>query len=84
MKLHVLFMQRKEAYLGEYAPEVLDAVTEFQAEENEELLLGLLNRHSGKLKDEAVGLAWVTLDVSGNEIRRRLVLNEKVIPAKIV
>lgn len=86
MKLHVLFMQRKEAYYGEHAPEALEILTEFQAEENEEVMVDLLKKHQTELEkeDEVLGIAWLTLEVNGVAIRDRLVPAERAIPAKVV
>jgi len=36
MKIHVLFGQRKEEYVGQFAPEAIDAIDEFALDKNPE------------------------------------------------
>ena len=70
MILKVLFVQRKESYPGQYAPEAVAITDEFSEEENprcfdEECIAALTN-----LADEICGHAVVEIEVDQDAIRR--------------
>lgn len=81
MRLYVLFAQRRESYSGELAPEAIAAVTEFTAEENYELMSGLLDEHKAILGSDVVAINWVSVDVDAAAIRDRLLPAERPIKA---
>lgn len=83
MKLYVLFAQRRESYNGEFAPEAVTSVTEFQAEEQPELMRGLLDEHRALLGEDVVAINWISMDVDAAAIRGRLLPVERPIKAVI-
>lgn len=66
MLLHVLFGQRKEAYEGEYAPEALNVMTEYDYAENPQWLLDKLDRESKEKHWESVKI--VKIEISLKEL----------------
>lgn len=71
MKIHVLFMQRKEGYPGEFGPEAVAAIDEFTLDENPAAWNAEMNLQREKNKQSAVGFAEVQIRVDQDEIRRR-------------
>lgn len=85
MKLYVLFAQYKESYPGELAPDALEAVTEFQVEDNSNLMPDLLSEHSKKLEYQGIAaLGWISLEVDSDAIRGRLLPVERPLKAKVL
>lgn len=82
MKLHVLFAQRKERYPGEYAPESLACMTEYEQDENPEYLPA--EQAKAEASGEFRSTAVVTLEFSGKELERLLNPTTVVLPAAIV
>lgn len=71
MLLKVLFIQRKESYEGEFAPEPLVVVDEFTHEENPEWFEKKCGEELAALSGEILGHAVVDIDVDQDELRRR-------------
>lgn len=82
MKLHVLFAQRKERYPGEYAPESLTCMTEYEQDENPDYLPA--EQEKAEASGEFRSTAVVTLEFSGKELERLLNPTPAVLPAAIV
>jgi hypothetical protein len=82
MKVYVLFAQRKERYEGQHGIETLAVADEYGSEDNPDWI------HDTKVESEATGefqaLAVVTLEVPEIEIRKRLMPEDRPIPAKVV
>lgn len=83
MRVHVLFAQRVENYNGEFAPEALEIATEFQTDENEDLLGLLQDEHEPQVGKEFVAIKWVQFDVDAAKIRSLLIGNP-LITARLV
>lgn len=69
MDLHVLFLQRKERYEEEYAPEAIACWDEYSVCENHE---GFVEDIESKKKDyasEAAGFALIRISIDGNKVR---------------
>lgn len=73
MRLFILFAQRVERYEGEYAPEALDAVTEFMVEENDGLMGEIESGYKPLVGKDFVAIKWLRFDVSASEIQKHLV-----------
>lgn len=71
MLLHVLFMQRKESYPEEFAPEVVLAIDERTLAENPEHWEAEVATKKIAHKDDAAGFAELTISIDGDEVRRR-------------
>ena len=72
MTIKALFVQRKEDYEGQYAPELQFAIDEFTHEENPEPLEDAIEQIQEALKSgNFLGFAIVDIDVDQDEIRRR-------------
>ena len=83
MKIHLIIGQRKERYLGEYAPEVLDAMDEYGNDENSgEWIDGKMKEHKADESFEAVEV--VTVEVPISKIMERLRPNNKPIATTVV
>lgn len=82
MKLHVLYAQRKEHYLGEYAPEVLAAIDENGQSENPEYMSAEKNKAIASGEFESVVV--VTLEVNGAKIMEMLRPAKQVLPTEII
>ena len=83
MFLHVLFMQRRETYEGEYGPEALCSVDEFILEENPAAWAAKVADAKVANKDEAAGFAEVVIEVNGDVIRRRCLGDDRPIKGAI-
>ncbi len=81
MKVHVLFGQRIEQYAGEYAPECIAVMSEWDLDENPEYLA------SEKTKADATGeferTEVIALDVSDKAIMERLRPSTVLIAASV-
>ena len=62
MKLDILFAQRKCSYPGEYAPEALQVVTEFDYGENPDFIEGKLEDAKADSEFISASIIEVTLD----------------------
>lgn len=72
MTLKVLFIQRKEQYEGQHAPEVFAAVDEYSYEEKHHWFLEKIgNADNEKVRGEFEGIAVIDIEVDQDEIRRR-------------
>lgn len=69
MDLHVLFMQRKERYEGEYGPEVLTAWDEYCVYENPEGFEKELETQKMAYEKQAAGFALIKIRVNGDKVR---------------
>ncbi len=70
MKVHVLFGQRKERYLGEYPPEALACATEADFDENPAYLRDELTKHQTSGDFESVRI--VDLNINGAKLMELL------------
>jgi hypothetical protein len=68
MNIHILVGQRKAAFAGEYATEVIAAIDENGADENPEFLLNALEEN----RPEFEAITIVVVQVSNAEIDKRL------------
>lgn len=83
MILKVLFIQRKESYTGEYAPEAQYCATEFDLEENSAIFDEAVKDILSSLKDDIAGWAIVDVEVPQEQIRNICLNNQRVV-GKIV
>ena len=82
MKLLVLMAQRHCRYPGQYGPEALAGMTEFEVSDNPTHLPKLLARHR---KDPDIASAEIiTLEVDGDEVGRRLFPTQDPLTAQIL
>jgi hypothetical protein len=84
MRLYVLFAQRRESYSGEFLPEALESVTEFQIDENPDLLPGLLHEHQAKLGNEIEAINWVSLEVDASAVKAKIIPHQRSLKATVV
>lgn len=82
MDLLVLIGQRKERYVGEYAPEALAVIDGIGDEENPDYMRDELQKQTESGDFDA--LSVVRLNVSDNAIREALYPALKSIPATVV
>lgn len=85
VNLHVYFIQRKESYPGQYAPEAMAIADEYTMDENpeylEEQILGVKNSVGmGAIAGDAV----VVIKVDQDTIRRRCFPSEGAIKGEVV
>jgi hypothetical protein len=66
MILKVIFVQRQERYEGQYAPEAMECMTEFDYEENPEYLDDKLKEY--QRNDNFVAANIVDINVNENKI----------------
>lgn len=69
MKIHVLFMQRREDFDGEFPPEPILVWDEYSREENPEGFAIDVEEAKSQHAEVAVGFAIETIDVDGAKIR---------------
>jgi len=69
MDLHVLFMQRKERYEGEFGPEALVCWDEYTIHENPEGFEKEVDQQKDAFKNDAAGFALVKISVDGEKVR---------------
>lgn len=69
MDLHVLFMQRKERYEGQYGPEALVCWDEYCIDENPEGFEAAVAQQKRLSKDDAAGFAMVKITIDGDKVR---------------
>lgn len=83
MLLYVLFVQRKENYAGEHAPEATICMDEYSMEESHD---EVWQPELDKLKDDKSVLKaeWLSFKVSQDEIRRRLIPQEVSLKAELI
>jgi hypothetical protein len=79
MKLHVVFAQRKEHYEGEFAPEVVAAVTEYEYDDNPDYLEDQLE----KAKHDPDFAAVRLIDVEIEADIRKLLLEVPSVVGKV-
>lgn len=82
MKLHVLFGQRKERYTGEYAPEALACMSEYDHDDNPEYLAG--EQANADASAEFRSTAVVTFEFSREQLERILNPVPAVLTAAVV
>lgn len=70
MKVHVLFAQRREDYEGQYAPECLEVMSEWDAEDNPEYLIGKKTEADATGEFERTEI--ISLAVSDRDVIERL------------
>lgn len=70
MILKVIFVQRKESYTGEYAPEAMECMTEYAYDEYPEYLHEKLDGY--KKDTEFVAAEIINIKVDVKEIEKRL------------
>jgi hypothetical protein len=69
LKLHILFMQRREDYDGEFAPEPLLTWDEYTRDENPEGFANDIEEAKKTFGPDAAGFALVTVIVDGAKVR---------------
>lgn len=84
MILKVIFGQRKERYEGEFAPEALEAMTEFGYEENPDWLNDKLENAKKELKEDFERIEIVDVEVSMKAIQAILRPNSDPIQGKVI
>lgn len=82
MKLYILYAQRKERYVGEYAPEVLGAIDENGYSDNPDYLDG--ERAKALKTDEFESVVIVVLEVNGGKIMEALRPKSVVLSAEVI
>lgn len=83
MKLHVLFMQRRDDEEGERAPEWLVCYDDEGREEDPEGFAEDIEQAKREHADDAAGFALVTLVVDGAKIRDMCLDRDRVMGAVI-
>ena len=83
MKLYVIFAQRIETYPGEYAPEALTCMTEYDQECNPEYLVNARAEYAG-LTHEFERVEVVTLELDKAALMRMLRPSAEALPATVV
>lgn len=78
MNLHVLFIQRSEAYEGQCAPEAILAWDEFAVEEGGKEFALACERALVDAGDDVVASAVIEIAVDQDAIRKRLLSNLKI------
>ena len=73
MKLHILFIQRKERYTEELAPEARIVWDEFALDENPEEFEKQCEQEIVKLGPDVTAHKVIVVNVSQSEVRRLLV-----------
>ena len=79
MKLYIVFAQRKENRAGEYAPEALFVVTEYDRDENPQWIAERLQEV--KADEEYIGADIFEVDIGSvgqDRIRRHLLEHPKI------
>jgi hypothetical protein len=71
VKIKCLFIQRKERYEGQYAPNLAVAVDEYADEENPDFYVEQKKSALAELSDSIVGYTEVVLTVDMEFIRKR-------------
>ena len=82
MKIIILMAQRKCTYTGQYGPETLACMSEYEYSDNPEYLHNARQDNLDTNEFDAVEL--VTLEVSNEEINRRLFPVPDTIEAKVI
>lgn len=82
MTLKCLFIQRKEMYEGELAPELLAAVDEFTYDQNPEDHEAYFKEQLDEVKDEIVSHRIIEIEIDQDKVRR-LLLNTPIITGEI-
>jgi hypothetical protein len=82
MSVRVLFIQRKEGYEGEYAPEAILCQDEFSEEENPDWFDYEMTKQLSDLKDDVIGHCVVRFEVDQDRIRELCFKREETIEAK--
>lgn len=72
MILKVLFIQRKEAYEGQHAPEAVAVVDEFTYDENPQAFHSECEVIIADIGNELAGHEVIDIEVDQSEIRRRI------------
>jgi hypothetical protein len=82
MIIYILFAQRREAYPGQYAPEALATMNEFDYEENGQWLHTKLEEC--EKSDEYVALKILGVDVGSQDKLRELLVGAPTIEGTII
>ncbi len=83
MELHVLFIQRKESYHEEHAPEALVIADEYTMDENPEWFEKRCEEELKSTGDDILGHAVVIIEVDQDIIRKACLPPRIVLPSKI-
>lgn len=70
MDLHVLFMQRKERYEGEFGPEALLAWDEYTIDENPPGFHEAVEKAKAAHADCSAGFALIKISIDGDKVRQ--------------
>lgn len=69
MDLHVLFMQRKERYEGEYGPEAILCWDEYCVNENPDGFDQAVEKAKRDYHDDSAGFAMTRISIDGDKVR---------------
>lgn len=84
MKLHVLFIQRKESYPGQYAPEARIVWDEYSRDENPEGFDEAVEKDLAEVgRSSIIGHKVIAVEVPQDEIRSKI-LDTPVVEGQIV
>lgn len=72
MILKVLFIQRKESYEGQYAPEALCCVDEYAEEENPTWFQDQCKKELEVVKNDIISSKIIEIDIDQSKIRKIL------------
>lgn len=84
MMLRCLFVQRKESYEGQHAPELISTVDEYSYSENPEAFDAEFAENLKDVLDDIVGHSIIWIQVDQQEIRNRCISNLAPLPGIIV
>ena len=84
MDLHILFMQRKERFEGQFGPEALVCWDEYTRDENPDGFGEACDKAIQAHKGEAAGFALLRVAVNGTEIRKRCLGTHPPLMGKII
>jgi hypothetical protein len=84
MDLHVLFMQRKERYEGEFGPEALTVWDEFSVDENPEGFDEDVEAQKKDHAEAAAGFALVKITIDGDKVRKMCLQQDHLLKGDIL
>jgi hypothetical protein len=87
MRLYVMFGQRAEKFEGQFAPEALDVIDEYTADENGAYMDTATAAAKEKYGEDFVNIMWFPVDIEGAveaTIRKILLADMDALKAKIV
>lgn len=70
MEIHILFMQRKEGYKGEFGPEALIAWDEYSVHENPSGFDDAVENAKLLQANQSAGFALVKVSIDGDKVRK--------------